>query len=338
MSKWISKKYFFLFIIVVIAFAMLISTKYYNPPKRSSPEMTSTQSPQPRVPISITATSTFKTYRNEEWGFKFRYPQNWTLDETFIYGQLRKFHLVGVPLQQERLIYDTSPPFMLDIVTLNRAERLTQLFYELKNPASEIKVGDVIGSRYEYEFDRQPRIAVVLPLGQYKLILESDKEYEDIFGQMVTTFKFWDTAQTPTAQETTTSKTYHNTEFRFEFQYPENWLLYENTFGGSFSKFNLIGSSPEEDGYPDPIAPPFLINIVTPDFADRAVINIRNLGGSSSTTMVADTTGTKYVYEFEVVPQFVINIPFGEYRMLLGATKDYEDVFNQILATFKFLK
>jgi len=133
-------------------------------------------------------------------------------------------------------------------------------------------------------------------------------------------------------------KTYTNTEFGFEFQYPENWTFHKNTFGGPFSKFNLVGASPKEKGHPDPISPSLLVNIVAPDFADRTSISLKNLNASTSAVIVAGVKGTKYEYEFENTPQIGIDLPSGEYRLLLGANKKYENIFNQILASFKFLK
>jgi len=128
-------------------------------------------------------------------------------------------------------------------------------------------------------------------------------------------------------------KTYKNTEFGFEFQYPKGWTFHENTFGSPFSKFNLVGASPEENGLPDPIDSPLLINIVTPDFANKAFYDLK---GSNIT--IAGISGKKYEYEYEGVSEIGIDLPFGEYHMLLGAKKGYEDIFNQILASFKFLK
>ena len=44
------------------------------------------------------------------------------------------------------------------------------------------------------------------------------------------------------------------------------------------------------------------------------------------------------IYKYEGTQNISIDIPFGEYRILLGATKEHEDVFNQIISSFKFLE
>ena len=132
-------------------------------------------------------------------------------------------------------------------------------------------------------------------------------------------------------------KTYHNEEYGFEFQYPENWTLHADTFYSPFSRFNLVGAAPEENGRPNPIVSTLLINIVTPDFAERAVVNRKNLGAMETDIVVGGINGKKYEY-IENIVKISIDLPFGEYKMILGADKKHEDVFNQILASFKFLK
>lgn len=146
--------------------------------------------------------------------------------------------------------------------------------------------------------------------------------------------------ETPLNQETerptvtANLKTYRNEQFGFEFQYPDDWSFHENTFYSPFSEFNLVGVPIGEDYQLDQ---PILANIVTPDFADRAIISRKNLGAVESDVVVGNIRGIRYEY-IEESPRISIDIPFGKLRMILGAEKRYEDVFNQVLATFKFLK
>jgi len=133
---------------------------------------------------------------------------------------------------------------------------------------------------------------------------------------------------------TSTLKTYRNEQFGFEFQYPEGWSFHENTFGGPFSKFNLVGAALEENGRPNPIFPSLLVNIVTPDFVERQFADLKNIATKIS---VGGVDGEKYEYTDQVA-EVVIILPFRQYKMILNAKKEHEDIFNQILASFKFLK
>jgi hypothetical protein len=96
---------------------------------------------------------------------------------------------------------------------------------------------------------------------------------------------------TSSIQESQTStsslKTYRNEEYGFEFQYPESWSFFSNTFYGPFSKLNLVGASPEENGRPNPLSSSILINIVTSDFAYNAAKSVINLNLKSSPTLIA---------------------------------------------------
>lgn len=139
-----------------------------------------------------------------------------------------------------------------------------------------------------------------------------------------------------TQQSTTTAsifKTYHNEEWGFEFQYPKDWIFKENIFKNYYSKFNmelwvLIGEKHDES---------FLVNIVLPEFTR----GFNGLEKNTSEIIVAGVQGVKYEYQFEGFPETAVILPFGEYKIILGTgggSKQYLDEFNQILASFKFLK
>lgn len=138
-------------------------------------------------------------------------------------------------------------------------------------------------------------------------------------------------SSTPPVQANTTKETkiYRNIEFGFEFQYPEDWRVIENPYSSPFSKFNLIIVPKIGKYLPDPI----LINIVVPQFADNAFRDLYGVG-----IIVADISGERYEYQEESLFEISIVLPFGQNKIILGANKQYEDVFNQILSSFKFLK
>ncbi len=137
---------------------------------------------------------------------------------------------------------------------------------------------------------------------------------------------------TTTTIITSALKTYHNEQWGFEFQYPEDWIVKENTFGSYYSKFNLV-VNPElvrSSNFT------FSINIVLPEFPERS---FRNIEKTTSEITVAGVRGIKYEYEFEGLPETAIILPLGEYKIILGTdSEQYLDEFNQILTSFKFIK
>jgi len=135
--------------------------------------------------------------------------------------------------------------------------------------------------------------------------------------------------ENPSETQTPETKTYRNEEFGFEFQYPSDWKIIENPYGSPFSKFNLIVVPAEEKYLPDPI----LVNIVMPDFAYNAFSDLRGID-----VVVANVIGKKYEYQEEGLSEISIILPFGENEIILGTNKTYEDVFNRVISTFKFLK
>lgn len=139
----------------------------------------------------------------------------------------------------------------------------------------------------------------------------------------------------PPAQPSSTNgmKTYTNNEYRFAFQYPGDWIIENNSFGGYYSKFLLM------------VAPkigqktyfPVYVHVVLPIFADQTFLRANPV---TSTVTIGGVLGIKYENEFEGVPEVAIVLPLEQYKIIVGTTdrQDYEDVFNQILASFKFLK
>jgi hypothetical protein len=133
---------------------------------------------------------------------------------------------------------------------------------------------------------------------------------------------------------TSTSKIYRNEQFGFEFQYPQGWIILEEPRGlGFYSRFELVATPNMAESNNNP----FLINVVLPEFADRTFLGV---GGTTSTIIITGIAGIKYEYEFEGLSEIAIVLPFGQYKLILGtgSKKDYENVFNQMISTFKFLK
>ena len=139
------------------------------------------------------------------------------------------------------------------------------------------------------------------------------------------------------ASSTNSTKTYINTEYGFEFQYPDDLIVRENTFKSYYSKFNLQVEYWNKEGKYLSV---FDLNVVLPEFADRTFLSVE---ATTSTIVVDGVPGIKYEYEFESLPEVAVVLPLGQYKVILGIGGSskfygYENTFNQILASFKFLK
>ncbi|MEK7174346.1 MAG: hypothetical protein AAB759_01675, partial [Patescibacteria group bacterium] len=145
------------------------------------------------------------------------------------------------------------------------------------------------------------------------------------------------TSTAPTqATSTSETKIYRNEQWGFEFQYPINLIVRENTFGGYYSKFN-VEIVAKQGKYLDTV---LLVNVVLPEFADRTFLS---MSATTSTVIIAGISGIKYEYEFEGLPEVAIVLPFEQYKVILGREgstmqHEYDNYVNQIFTSFKFLK
>lgn len=127
-------------------------------------------------------------------------------------------------------------------------------------------------------------------------------------------------------------KTYHNNEWSFEFQYPQNWILEIESFGGYYSKFNVVARP--TFGWISRF--PVLVNIVLPEFIEASFGDIQKI---SSKIIVNGIEGIKYVYEFEGHQENAVILPMGEYKVILASDDmRYSDIYKIILDSFKFLE
>lgn len=196
MSAFISthKKLLFLFVAVVFGLISIwIFIKYQPNQKELSPTPISTstfESPETSLPPSIVSTSTSttqqtKTYRNTKWGFEFQYPKDWAVEENYFNNYYSKFNIRVIPTKERH----TKEPVAINIVLLEFTERS---FRSLEKNISEVVVDEIVGVKYEYEFSGRQEIAIILPLGNLRMIIGTDDKqyYEYIFNQILVSFKF----------------------------------------------------------------------------------------------------------------------------------------------------
>ncbi len=134
--------------------------------------------------------------------------------------------------------------------------------------------------------------------------------------------------------ETADWKTYRNEEYGFEFQYPEDWTIKENAFGSAVSMFNLVVEPNDTAHLPRPIR----INILPNDWIERVQKSFEEDGIELLDVQIDRVDGVRYNHTDEGLPQIDFLIPRGDYWVVIGGKKEYIDILNQVLDTFKFLK
>jgi hypothetical protein len=132
----------------------------------------------------------YKTYRNEEWEFEFNYPSSWIIKDDGSRNSSSAFTRMGAPADQEYLIYYPSPPLVMNIVSSNFVEKQ---FSDLKDISSDVIIDGVRGVKYVYRGDPETHITIILPIKQHQMILGTTRAYEDVFNQILSSFKFLDT-------------------------------------------------------------------------------------------------------------------------------------------------
>ncbi|OGH78350.1 MAG: hypothetical protein A2469_04580 [Candidatus Magasanikbacteria bacterium RIFOXYC2_FULL_40_16] len=124
----------------------------------------------------------FNTYRNEEFGFEFKFLRDWKLEENSFGSYYSKFNIVLSPSTGQKVLF----PILINVVLPEFADRS---FNSVEKITSEIIVDGISGIKHEYEFEGFSETAIILPLGEYKIILGINI-YENGYNDFLKTFKF----------------------------------------------------------------------------------------------------------------------------------------------------
>lgn len=179
--KFLNKKLItILFILLVISIAAYLVCQY----QKQKPEE-NTIADLHNNGQNLNSTSTLKTYRNEEWSFEFQYPKDWIVEENYTKGYYSKFNLRVIPINEKH----TKIPVVINIVLPEFAETS---FRGINKATSKIIINGIYGVEYKYKYKGRDEIAAILPFGNLRIIIGTDDKqcYENIFNQVIDTFKF----------------------------------------------------------------------------------------------------------------------------------------------------
>lgn len=191
-------------VIIVVVTAIIILDGYFLFVASHAPlSKVTTTNPIPSPVVVATSTHTdinsaagLKTYRNEQFGFEFQYPEKLRVEENTFGNYYSQFNLdVTIPVIVEdgepnktRVAHDSTVVF-----NVVRPEFVNTDFWRSQQGTSTIIVDGVTGIKYQFEQEETIHTTVILPFGDYKLIIftgDGSKPYPDELNQILTSFKF----------------------------------------------------------------------------------------------------------------------------------------------------
>lgn len=158
-----------------------ISPTIYNP----VPTVTLTHTPSPRPTLTSIPTPTptpgWKTYQNVTYGYKVKYPPDWTMRDL---GALE-------PKIPSYIVFNqNTASAAARYISISASTRTLQEQLAIDGQGFPESVASVNAFRqYFKDSNGQTSAAIVIPRTNYLIILRSKTPYLSIFNQMLTTFQ-----------------------------------------------------------------------------------------------------------------------------------------------------
>ena len=310
-----------------------------------------TFTPRPSTAVKVEDTSNWKVYRNQEYGFEFKYPNDWNLKENKEYfnGKLTTEVLLSTN-------FDDLAPIIQFFITPNvnttNSENI-EPYGEWTTIISKesVIIAGIKTNRYVTSGPDAPNhteISLVKNNNLFSIdtnIRDADL-LKNVFDKILSTFKFIEPV------DTSTWKTYTNTKYGFEFKYPEDWEIKESTW--SDTSYVVEIEDKNHSFYIDiagTVTPGFTVRVLKDDFGgniDNFIINekidLSNVtekkqtvvSGISGYSVKSETPPAAYDFIAIFYRGYVYQIMYGGSGYKADLEQNLKNTFEVFLPTFKF--
>ena len=301
------------FIGVIVGLLVLGSGAYagiwYWQNQQVANEVAPTFTPRPSALPDPTAG--WKTYTDTQYGFEFKYPADWIQEQNSIYSPEAPKGIYGVGDKITVESFVNNSQLSIDAW---RTKNIGDVIIKDNGPvpiAGAVAHQYIDGGMVNYIDTYIAKGSTVVKLG----VSESTK-YLTNYNQILSTFKFTDSA------DTSTWNTYTNTEYGIELKYPPTWKIQEKVTGFGFwinpPDFKMPSSGT--------VNPYFSFDVTAHMYLGDEKPVIKMFG-----------TRTGYVYTKDQSIYFSAPTGAGGYFIKLYTPAGVDEP-NQILSTFKFTK
>lgn len=364
-NKLFNQKAFAPIILIIILGVLIVATgtggyyAFYKNSSESPPINENNQLQNQSSTTAVSGTEDWKTYRNDEYGFEFKYPSEYIVHLDLKNGD--RYTSLWPPQIDSSMPRELDP--RLSIFVENNSSSLNEKDFFIKNLAfdyqyQEVKVNTYNSIRWEAS-GMVGSVSYLFINGNKAIIMDFGGFYDDkldyklhgITNKILSTFKLIPSSSDISDININNWKTYKNEKYGFELKYP-NW----NTNGYIIENGNYINLWPRVELPPDELEFSFVIifiednihnlnvkdffkkNILTSSRSSNAGVEFQELKINNRDVIVWidwHTMHSSVNYIF-IDKNKAVNISFrGGFSL---ENQDDKKLLDGIISTFKFIQ
>jgi len=358
------------YILIVVIVAVIIGgVVFWHSMRQEVPY----QPPEPQEPVEVDETAGWQTYRNEEYGFEIKYPENWSADITdksFILLIAPDSNLVVGSPEYGQIIaikasYGSYSSFQSNMGSYYNFYHGPNYYEPRENvKISSFQIGEFEVIVFSIKISEstnsiRQRILIYPPerMSEKEFIwfrINTNKEKFDnfILNKLLPTLKFFEPTESPKLYHPPATyiskgvpsipwKTYRSEEFGFRFDYPGSWEIKEST--GDEFLLRIVVNPLFLTLRTGSLSQYFSIKISLIEKRDSIVSAYNKYGITpEEKILIGEMEGVKFRFKgFKGVEGLLALIEKGGYLYDFEGpccAADEDKLFNQMLSTFRFLE